>query len=322
MKKYTHGWLAFMAVKRLEEATLTKTDRRYVDILIEWFRSHKDGVLQGAWYPDSVIKDMASSHVLKITPSVKAKNEFGRLPTTYLNHEYSENSPVKKKSFIVEKNDNLPDRCEAIAHSVIDHLKIQESEDKGSPVSPTDNQIALLLFMLSHYVADAHVPFHCDSRRFSEGIDLHGYVEGQWDDMIKAHYQIDEENERFFYDPFGYPLRNPGMEKDYQSSLLKTTSEQLRGRRFVVSWGARNNNVWDFMAALCQYSYLLSYCFIPEQYDHTNVTYENWQSLGSISFDNLSVAVLSDAIDSIARVWLRVWRRYLKWETKQRTKPG
>ena len=57
----------------------------------------------------------------------------------------------------------------------------------------------------------------------------------------------------------------------------------------------------------------LSYCFTPEKYDHTNVTKTNWQSLGSISFDEFSVAIISDAIDSIARVWFRVWRRYLKW---------
>jgi len=76
----------------------------------------------------------------------------------------------------------------------------------------------------------------------------------------------------------------------------------------------------DFMSAICQHSYLLSHCFIPEQYTHTNVTSDNWQSLGSISFEAYSAAVLSDAIDSIARIWLRVWRRYMKWEKKQRTK--
>jgi len=320
MKKFTHAWLAFMAIKRLEETKLSNTDRGYANNLIGWFKSHKDGVTQGAWYPDLVIKDMANSHVLKLTPSDEASNKFNRLPTTYLNYKYGKSSPLKKKSFTVEKDDNLPARCESIAHSVIDHLKIQESEDKGAPVSPTDNQIALLLFMLSHYVADAHMPFHCDSRRFSEGKNLHGHIEGEWDDMIRRHYQIDENNERFLYTPSGYPLRDLSIDSEYQSSFLKRVDDVLRDRRFIMSWGAKNNNVWDFMSAICQHSYLLSYCFIPEQYDHTNVTSENWRSLGSLSFDKFSVAVLSDAIDSIARVWFRVWRRYLKWERQQRAK--
>jgi hypothetical protein len=177
MKKFTHAWLAFMAIKKLEETKLSGTDRRYADNLLEWFKDHKDDVTQGAWYPDSVIKDMANSHVLKLTPLDEAGNKFRRLPSTYLNYEYGKKSSLRKISFMVEKSDNLPDRCESIAHSVIDNLKMLEREDKGSPVSPTANHIAILLFMLSHYVADAHMPFHCDSRRFSEGMNFHAYIE-------------------------------------------------------------------------------------------------------------------------------------------------
>ena len=320
MKKFNHAWLAFMAIKRLEETELSDADRRYANSLITWFKSHKDGVAQGAWYPDSVIKDMANSHVLKLMPSIEAGNKFKRLPTTYLNYQYGKKSPMKKKSFIVNRDDNLPDRCESIAQSVIDHLKMQESEEKGSPVAPTDNQIALLLFMLSHYVADAHMPFHCDSRRFSEGIDLHGHIEGEWDGMIRRHYRIDEDNERFYYDPYGYPLRDLSSDQEYQSSFLKTVDDVLHERAFIMSWGAKNKNVWDFMSAICQHSYLLSYYYIPQEYDYTDVTLANWQSLGSITFKDLSVAVFSDAIDSIARAWFRVWRRYKKWERKQRAR--
>jgi hypothetical protein len=320
VKKITHAWLAFMAIKRLEQAKLSNTNRRYATSLITWFKSHKDDVLQGAWYPDSVIKDMANSHVFKITPSTQASNKFKRLPTAYLNYQYGKSFPLRKSSFKVEAGDNLPDRCESIAHSVIDHLKMQETEDKGSPVTPTNNQIALLLFMLSHYVADAHMPLHCDARRFSEGMDLHGRVEGEWNDMVKRYYQIDEANERFFYDPHSYPLRDSSHEQEYQTSFLKTVENMLSDRIFAISWGAGNSNVWDFMSAICQYSYLLSYRFIPEQYNYLSVTSGNWQSLGSLSFENLSVAVFADAIDSIARIWFRIWRRYVKWERKQRAR--
>ena len=315
MKKLTHAWLAFRAIKRLEETNLSRNNRRSADRLIEWFRRNRDGVMQGAWYPDSVIKDMANSHVLKFTPTDGASMRFRRLPTTYLNYQYGRRSPVRKKAFTVDKDDNLPDRCESMAQSVIDHLKIQESEDKGSPVAPTDNQVALLLFMLSHYIADAHMPFHCDSRRFSEGDDLHGRMEEEWDDVIRRSYRIDESNERFFYNPDGYPLlKDSSSGQVYQSSFLKAVDDVLGDRKFIVSWGAKNSNVWDFMRAVCQHSYLLSYCFLPPQYDHTSITLGNWQSLGSISFEELSVAVFADAIDSVARVWFRIWRRYIKWK--------
>jgi len=320
MKKYTHAWLAFMAIKRLEDTSISGADRKYADSLINWFKSHKDCVVQGAWYPDAVIQDMATSHVLKITPSNDSAVKFKTLPATYMNYQLGKDSPVRNMSFTIEKGNNLPDRCDAIAHSVIDHLKLQEHEEKGSPVSPSDNQLALLLFMLSHYVADAHMPLHCDSRRFSEGINLHGYIEGKWEDMIELYYRIDRDNERFFYDPSGYPLKELSREQQYQSSLLKKVSDMLDERKFLISWGGGNQNVWDFMSAIGEHSYLLSYCFIPQQYTHTDVTLDNWQSLGSISFEDYSAAVLSDSIDSIARIWLRVWRRYMKWEKKQRAK--
>ena len=180
MKKYTHAWLAFMAIKRLEDTRISATNRKYADNLIDWFKDHKDCVIQGAWYPDAVIKDMANSHVLKLTPSNDSDMKFKILPTTYMNYQYGKSSPLRSISFTIDKDDNLPDRCESIAHSVIDHLKLQEHEEKGSPVSPSDNQVALILFMLSHYVADAHVPFHCDSRRFSEGMRPENGTLAKW----------------------------------------------------------------------------------------------------------------------------------------------
>jgi hypothetical protein len=322
MKQYTHAWLAFMAIKRLQDTStsISDPDHEYADRLINWFKSHKDCVVQGAWYPDEVIKDMATSHVFKLTPSSDPNVKFTILPNTYINYKYGKNSPVRNMSFTIDKTTNLPDRCDAIAHSVVDQLKLQEHEEKGSPVSPSDNQIALILFMLSHYAADAHMPLHCDSRQFSEGINLHGYIEDKWEKMIELHYRIDRDNERFFYDPDGYPLRDMSHDQEYQSSPLKKVSEALDGREFLISWGRDNQNVWDFMSAICEHSYLLSYCFLPPEYNHTNVTPENWQSLSPMPFEDYSVAVLSDAIDSIARIWLRVWRRYMIWEKEQRAK--
>ncbi|OGO01461.1 MAG: hypothetical protein A2Y90_04655 [Chloroflexi bacterium RBG_13_52_12] len=332
MKKYSHAWLAFMAIKRLEDkkSALSQDDQKYAGNLIKWFKDHKDGVINGAWYPDELIKDMADKHVLKFAPYDKAPPETvsippekrKALPNEYLILRYGEQSPVRQKAFnVVDPNDNLPDRCESIAESVIDQLKVQEHEDKGSPVSPTDNQVALWLFMLSHYVADAHVPVHCDSRQFSEGKNIHGLMEKAWDDEIKKYYGIDKQNNRFFYDIAGYPApsRDFSSDKSYQSSFLKAVDEELNKRKFEFTFGKDNKNVWDFMNAVCHHSYLLSYRFFPPEYGPDNVTTQNWKTLApppGLSLEQLSTAVLTDAIDSISRVWFRVWRRYEKWEKK------
>ena len=335
MKQSTHAWLAFMAIKRLEDAAfvaelspkLTAADHEYADGLINWFKSNKDGVIRGAWYPDSLIKDNSSSHVLKFEPCSETAEELRRLPKTYLISKHGKESPARNKNFRrADKNDNLPDRCESLTQSVVDHLKVQESEEKGSAVSPADNQVALWLFMLSHYVADAHVPFHCDGRRFSEGADIHGKMEKEWDEEVQKFYMIDEKNERFFYDRGGYPLRDSDKDREYGSTYLKEVEDELSNRVYTESadgfFGTGNGNVRDFMGAICQHSYLLSCYFVPERYDHTDIkSKDDWKSLGGLSFGKLSVAVLADAIDSIARVWFRAWRRYVGWEEKQEPVP-
>jgi len=319
MKKYTHAWLAFKAIERLEKASLEPADRTVANSLIEWFKNHRDGVIRGAWYPDTMIRDNASSHILKIAPVKKNASPylFKSLPKEYLISDLTKTSPLLAESFTIDKKTNLPDRCESMTHSVVDHLKTRECEDKGSPVSPNDNQIALLLFMLSHYVADGHVPFHCDARQFSEGENLHGHVEDVWDETIDQCYRIDKPNERFFYNPGGYPLQNPSSVAAYESSFLKKVDDNLGLRTFSKNFGADNNNVWDFMSAICQRSFVHSYSLIPEAYDHTNVTLGNWQSLSSLPFEDSTIAVLSDAIDSISRIWFRLWQRYLKWQAER-----
>ena len=258
---------------------------------------------------------MASSHVLKFTPKNGSKTWEKKLPSSSLLYKYRSKSPVFGKDYSIDTNTNLPNRCEALAHSVIDNLKMQTKESKGSPISPTSNHVAVLMFMLSHYIADAHVPMHCDSRKFSNGVNVHGLIESEWDDEIKKYYEIDSKNDRFYYNREGYPLQ---IEKSsFENSYINSTLNKLSQRDFTIGWGSKNDNVLEYMSAICHYSYALSYYYIPKQYNASNVTSSNWQSLSGqeIDFNTLSQIVLADAIDSIAKVWFRVWRRYIDWKS-------
>ncbi len=316
MKKYSHAWLAFMAIKRIKdkESTVSASNQAHLKSLAQWLMHNEDNIIQGAWYPDAVIKDMASSHVYKMTPSTTATNQYRDLPNTHLMYQYLRNSPLKRQSFEIDPNNNLTYRCEALAHSVIDNMKMLKTEDRGSAVAPTSNHVALIFFILSHYIADAHMPLHCDRRRFSSGSNIHAEIEKDWDDMIRRHYEIDNSHSRFLYDPHGYPLRREGRDAEYQTSYLKEVEDKLENRPFRIDYGGENGNTWDFADAICQYSYLMAYTFFPDNYDHNNVTTANWKTLGgTMTFEKMSVAVLSDAIESIAHVWFRVWRRYREW---------
>jgi hypothetical protein len=321
MKAYTHAWIAFKAIERLER-TIPPADRnwKYADGLINWFKCHKDGVIDGAWYPDWIIKDTGNGHGLKFTPGASEGGMFGTLPAVMQIYKMRRKSTVFGKAYSMDPHDNLPQRCEALAHSVIDNLKIQRTENRGSPVSPTDNHIALILFMLSHYVADAHMPLHCDHRPFSDGKDIHGAIEELWELEVEKYFEIDVLNHRFFYNPRSYPLLKIGC--DYSTSLLNAVECDLTKRPFVIDYGKGNNNVLDYMRVICQYSYLLSHSFVPLPNDNSITLAKLKAQNQPVCFEEMSRIVLADAIDSVARVWLRVWRRYAQWKEELQQETG
>lgn len=296
-----------MAAKRLEKAEIPVKYKKHCESLVKWFKAHRDDVMQGAWYPDAVIKDMATSHILKFAPQAGGDERFKKLPQTYYFAKRWKKVNKAANAYQIVGG-NLPDRCEALAHSIVDNLKMQESEEKGSPIVPTANHIATLFFMLSHYIADAHMPFHCDVRPFSEGTKLHAKIEKEWDNRVRDCYTIDFENERFIYDVAGYPLRN-----ETPDAVIDGLEEEITTRKFSAGWGSGNNNTWDFMTAICQHSYLTSYKMIPGGFDNSL----EWDDFTAMqlepTFEQYNKELLMDAIDSIARVWFRVWRKYRNW---------
>jgi hypothetical protein len=124
---------------------------------------------------------------------------------------------------------------------------------------------------------------------------------------VRQYYRIDYNNNRFFYDTEGYPL------KQANNPLIEWVESEIINRHFSVGWGSDNSNTWDFMAAISQYSYLMSYKMIPSTYDET-MTWDTFINLDTgHTFEDYSKAILIDAIDSIVRVWFRVWQRYQRW---------
>ncbi|MBO6081449.1 MAG: hypothetical protein J6P46_00290 [Bacteroidales bacterium] len=312
MKKYTHAWLAFMAMKRLEFVDFsTQSDPKLAEhakSLVRWFKNYRDYVIEGAWYPDQVFKDMGTSHIIKYVPDPNSKDDvFKKLPSSLVCYAQGKKSPLYGKPFTI-KDGNLADRCEAIAHDIVDNLKMLKTEEKGCPISPTNNHIAMRFFILSHYVSDCHMPLHCDARSFSSGKNVHAFIEKQWEDAIKKSYKIDKDNERFFYDPDGYPLQVK------PTQLILDVEDETVNRPYQHSWGTKNKNTWDYMSSVSQYSYLKSYKMIPEEWNDSNLTTEIFQTLdGGVNFDQHSKDIFGDAIDSIARIWLHVWARYRTW---------
>ena len=315
MKKYTHAWLAFMAMKRLDQATLPEVEgsgksavevANFAKSLVRWFKNYRDFVVQGAWYPDEVFSDQGSSHGVKYEPDMLSEDArvFKALPDTMeVRNLMMEESPRYGKPFTSVKG-NLCDRCDAMAHTIVDNFKIQYREEKGNPISPSSTHMAMRFFIMSHYIADAHMPLHCDARSLGT---IHTAVESQWESAVKKSYIIDEDNERFFYDPNGYPLK-----ADKMKSLMTLVEEKVLSRPFVYNWGNSDYSTWDYMSAVTEYSYLLAYEMFPRDFEDMGWTAYK-KTPAAARFEEYSSKLMTDAIDSIARAWLHVWIRYRLW---------
>ena len=315
MKKYTHAWLAFMAMKRLDQAALPETEgsgkstvevKRFAKSLVRWFKNYRDYVVQGAWYPDEVFSDQGVSHGVKYVPDEISDEprSFKALPESMeVRQLMMAESRLFGRQFTIEKG-NLCDRCDAMAHTIVDNFKIQYREDKGNPIAPSSTHMAMRFFIMSHYIADAHMPLRCDARSLAK---IHAAVETQWENGVKKSYKIDEDNYRFFYDPDGYPLKT-----DKVASLMGEVERKILERPFIYNWGNSDYSTWDYMSAVTEYSYLLAYEMFPKDFVDMGWT-EYKKRPEALRFEEYSAKLMADAVDSIARAWLHVWVRYRLW---------
>ena len=312
MKKYTHAWLAMMAMKRIERATIPQRQADDAKALITWFKNYRDFVLSGSWYPDSVFKDMGTSHVAKYKPDSQSDSKrFNVMPKTLKLYQYGLTSDLYGKPYRLDASHNICDRCEAFTESLIDSFKILTMENGGSPIVPSNNHIAMRFFILSHYIADCHMPLHCDGRSFANDNDVHAFIEEEWDKQVQSSYYIDEDNERFFYDPEGYP-----RPKQEQTELIKYVEKELEDREFIWKWGGDGcTNTWSYMSGISQYSYLMAYRLIPADREPKKITRASYRSSAAYKehFLEYSKVILADAVESIAKVWLHAWVRYRDW---------
>jgi hypothetical protein len=55
--------------------------------------------------------------------------------------------------------------------------------------------------------------------------------------------------------------------------------------------------------------------FAPGKLDNPkDPDFDIWKNQNTKEFEDMSIAVLADAADSIARIWLRTWRRVERWK--------
>lgn len=355
MKSLAHAWVGLMALERVKKTPRGRTTKRsfmgrnfpklylgrtfnsyyrkQAERFVKFFDKHKDAFVQGSWFPDSVISDnLTGGHTFKLArPSTAAERKqaetFSGRPPEHLGSVGLVSSKKRLKEKVLRKQGyTLPDRCEALSHAIRDMVLIQRKEPKGSDILFNDDQITLYFLMLSHYLADAHVPPHSDARDLYTPPTVHPDMEKYWDDEIKRFYAFDRKRKVFDYDLSGAPELEVA-EGEFQKSFLRDVLDVLSRRTWDPADGSilgkGNRKVYDYVKTVCFVSYLVSTDFIPEM---TPAAYKKLKILEDAQYKGklreISVQVLADAVDSIALIWLLTWDRYnkLKDEVARRTK--
>lgn len=355
MKRAAHGWIALRAYKLIDDISVNGCigNARHTDKLIELLSYYLPNVWDAAWIPDSLICDMQYGHIFKQSNDseiIGSKIKDKRSQTGYKELK----SQLKGKRLCLEhvkedkilnehywaKQGHLPNRVIALSHTASDMLKLGDfplafylreqrrrayegdlsaASVKSLSASPTFSarQIATTFFMLSHYIADAHMPLHCDYRDYSSSNKTRPI-------SPRLHPTIEEEWEKFFPKEeivsIGKYSKNSVDEIVLnlpKNSIIKTEKE------YKLSAGAKglktsDRDVWQEMVNICRVSYALSHVWIDKENtkENKNFGYDDVRELikrkGKEEFIDITNFIFHDAVESVARNWLLIWEKFIK----------
>jgi hypothetical protein len=359
MKQKAHAWIALRALKLIEDSGADNTDT-----LVELLTYYISDVWEGAWLPDILIRDMGYGHIFKMDDDphfVKDVDTQGhrkvpyadlkkKLKGTRLCLEYAKDCPVLDDPYWVNETDGqLPSRVIALNHSIIDMLKMGDfpmafylkdvdsteykadllsKKVKDLSISPnfSARQISLTFFIASHYVADAHMPLHCDlrdkskkrldtgnrERRLPEG--LHPGIEKVWEKSMPP---------KKYLTLHGYTQDsiNNVIEKLPKKSLIALDTNPDYALNTILYKSMPNE--WDEMKNICRTSFAVSRELIPKSFEEIksdvgpnrcskNKVFNEAEVLKVIDgdFEDVTNRIFHDAVESVARLWYRAWNIY------------
>lgn len=336
MNQPTHAWLAIEAYRKI--ALLSKTDEgkeKRLDGLERLLGTNLKDVVIAAWLPDSLIKDMTYGHIFK--NSLYKDDQINRFTLSKKDlraHLVSSNRTQEiafdkipdawwEKAYRVKDNGgHLPARVNALCQTVRDMFRMGDDDveeltgikSKGAETIAKDflyspRNIAMTLWMTSHYIADSHMPFHCDNRALASTSkqDTHGEVEDIWGKQVSNLFHSKE--------------------------ILKQTSEEIletkppEGSEFAaIDFGneinslKNNGDPWKEAVYICRASFAVSFALVPPDVSavddqETKVGLNDILKkdiCGEVFFWNLSRAIMADAASAIAMFWQDAWVDFTK----------
>jgi len=340
MKQKAHAWVALRAFKLIDD--LGKAPKLVE--LLSWYLSD---AWEGAWLPDTLIVDMSYGHIFKMDsdPAKIGEKVIGdrfkishreldrKLRGKRLCLNYIKDSEELKKPYkSPDEGGQLPQRVIALSHSISDMLKLSDfplalyarkktpkaykkdlSAQNIQSLSFSPNfsarHIALTFFLLSHYICDAHMPLHCDFRDFSSRYSkrrrlpakLHPSIEKKWEvcfpdkDVLALH-------------KYSKISIDKAVAKLPRGSLIEIDSN----KKYALSTKKRQlstikHNEEREMNYVTKVSYAASRKWIDKPYKDVNELIRK----NSEEFKEVTNFIFHDAVECVARVWLKAWERFV-----------
>jgi len=334
MNQRTHAWLAVEAYRKIKIAA---KDDKSLDGLRQLLGEHLGDVVVAAWLPDSLIKDMAYGHVFKNSAYAGDQKPRFTLSAADLKKTLPAGAKIPSVAFplvpdkwwkqpyrVKDNGGHLPARVNALCQTARDMLNMGDDDvlalsgakrKKGAAdiaaafrYSPRD--VAMMLWMLSHYVADGHMPFHSDNRTVastSANSNTHGAMEDLWGEQVPP----------FF-------ARERILRSDEQAIL--EASYPVGSKLADIPFGdgvptLKGGDPWKAAVYICRAGFAASFAIVPESTapvdSGKDVPLKDIRSdgrgiCGEARFWDISRAVMHDAANAIAMFWIDIWADHRK----------
>jgi len=339
MNQRTHSWIAIRAIALLEDE---KEERNLVRLL----KPHARKATVGAWIPDQIDAKRGGSstenHVLKIEPYagdhrgrfITRKKELLRRIGTFrktaqlLQNDSSLDADwwaAPYKGDVRKRGQHLPNRAMALSTMMKDLLlmgnpridqlipgRVRFAQYMDPKTRTEEEAVAMYFFMLSHFVADASMPCHCDGRYlagYARG--LHKELEAHWSRKVGTGFEK------------ANLLQPDTVLTDAQARAdASRVLERARdvGAKFNLDFknsvpGLRpKHDVWLELVDLCRASFAVASIIAPPaQYPYHSKRKAPFKTVFSGANGQLlkevNKAVLHDAVLNTAIVWKHVWNK-------------
>ena len=290
MKHNTHIYLAVKSiemmlegVRKLKSPTITADAK----VLQRMLYTYRDSIREASWAPDDILNDKVQYHTFKLFTDREFPDS-----KQYAKEIYAQNY------YRTTGGGGVAFKVDHLAHVLADMNKLRIYNDRCSM-----EQIMYYFFLLTHYIADAHVPMHCDLRddppsegdttKPRNGIffpeSLHGKIESLWDDAVTPLALVQQMIEKSTADDTGKETELTRYVKF--DVLLKNDREEINPVRI-------KDSLMQFVIDICIRSKERSLDLFP---------LDNPQNYDQEKFKTATRKIFAECISNIISVWMWIW---------------